>query len=101
MDLLCVFWRLKPPPIFSGDPDSAHWILRLGRGCGDKLQIVETVERSVRRCSLDDADEGFGFFRWSGVDVAQQAIQAERAEADQVEPILNCLRWYAAHISSG
>jgi hypothetical protein len=42
---------------------------------------------------IDEADEGFGFFRWSGVDVAQQPIQAERAVADRVRWIFGRLWW--------
>jgi hypothetical protein len=47
---------------------------------------------------IDLADEGFGFLRWSGVDMAQEAIQREGTGSDQIGEGFNGL-WYTIHVS--
>ena len=47
---------------------------------------------------IDEADEGFGFFRGSRIDVAQQPFQAKRAGPDQVGRIFDGLWWYTVHV---
>ena len=47
---------------------------------------------------INEAYEGFGFLRWSRVDVAQQAIQRERAGPDQIGRSLDGLWRYTIHL---
>jgi len=47
---------------------------------------------------IDEADEGFGYFCWSRIDVTQQPIQIERAGPDQIGRIFDGLWWYTVHV---
>ena len=77
-------------------------------GCHLKTKLatsVSTTNLAVAFCGdistallIDETDKGFGFFRRSGIDVAQQPIQTERAGPDQVGWIFDGLWWYTVHV---
>jgi hypothetical protein len=61
-----------------------------GRKAGLRPKLAAPLEVSMALL-IDETYEGFGFLRWSGVDVAQQAIHAERASPDQIGRIFDGL----------
>ena len=90
----------KPRMIFTqyGANSGCHLKIKLATSVSTTDLAVELGGDVCTALLINKADEGFRFFRWPRINVAQQPIEAERASPEQVGRVFDGVWWHTIHV---